>query len=129
MLLTIFLCCTLDLCDYFLTFFSFHIFYLSPLPPIWQPFGLFTVCMSGRLNFSQSSLQYAWFFKKILFIHLKRSGKGGRKRGRETSIVCLPLMHPNTGTRPTTQACAQSGSRTNDPLLCRLAFNPLSHTN
>ena len=53
-------------------------------------------------------------FKKILFyfffIYFQRE-KGGRKRGRETSmcqrnIDQLSLIHPQPGTWPTTQACA-----------------------
>ena len=40
----------------------------------------------------------------------------------------LPLMCPLLGTWPATQACALTGNRTGDPLLCRLALNPLSHT-
>ena len=38
---------------------------------------------------------------------------------------CVPL----TGvTWPTTQACVLTGNWTSDPLVCRLALNPLSHT-
>ena len=37
--------------------------------------------------------------------------------------MCSPL-----GTWPTTQACAMIGNRTSDPLVCRLALSPLSHT-
>ena len=32
------------------------------------------------------------------------------------------------GTWPTTQACALSGNRTGDLLVCRLVPNPLSYT-
>ena len=49
-------------------------------------------------------------------------GKGGRKRGRETS------MCPPVGTLPATQACAPTGNRTSDPLVHRPVLNPLSHT-
>ena len=52
---------------------------------------------------------------------------GGRKRGRNIS-VWLPLMHPVLGTWPTTQACALTGNQTRDPLVYRLALNPLSHS-
>ena len=56
-------------------------------------------------------------------------GKGGRKRGRETAIfLWLPLMRPLLGTWPKNQACALTGKRTGDPLVCRLTLNPLSHT-
>ena len=40
----------------------------------------------------------------------------------------LPLTRPLLGTWPTTLACALTGSRTSDPLVPRLALNPLSHT-
>ena len=42
--------------------------------------------------------------------------------------VWLPLMLALLGTWPTTQAFALTGNRTDDPLVGRLALNPLSHT-
>ena len=51
---------------------------------------------------------------------------GGVIRGRQS--VYLSHMHPSLGTWPTTQACALTGNRTSDPLVRRLALNPLSHT-
>ena len=67
------------------------------------------------------------FFLKILFIF--REGKGGTKRGRETSM-CGCLVHaPYWGPAwPTTQACALTGDQTSNPLIRRLALNPLNHT-
>ena len=51
------------------------------------------------------------------------------RRKRERNInVWLPLEHPLLGTWSATQACALTGNRTGDALVCRLAFNPLSHT-
>ena len=41
---------------------------------------------------------------------------------------CLLRPTPPMGTRPTTQACALTGNRTGDPLVCRLVLNSLSHT-
>ena len=35
---------------------------------------------------------------------------------------------PCWGIQPITQACAPTGIRTSNPLVCRLALNPLSHT-
>ena len=67
-----------------------------------------------------------FFFKKTLFIYFI-DGKGGRKKGRETSM-CGCLLCPLLGTWPATQACALSGNPTGNPLVCRPAFNPLSHT-
>ena len=40
----------------------------------------------------------------------------------------LPLTWPPVGTWPATQACALTGNGTSDPLVCRPALNPLSHT-
>ena len=40
----------------------------------------------------------------------------------------LRLMCPLLGTWPATQACALTGNQTSNPLVCRLALNPLSHT-
>ena len=53
-------------------------------------------------------------------------GRDG-ERGRNMN-VWLPLMSPLLGTWPTTQTYALTGNGTSDPLLCRLALNPLSHT-
>ena len=40
----------------------------------------------------------------------------------------LPLKRPLLGTWPTAQACALTSNQTSDPLVCRPALNPLSHT-
>ena len=48
---------------------------------------------------------------------------------RERSInVWLPFACPQLGTRPATQGCALTGNRTGNPLLHRIALNPLSYT-
>ena len=53
----------------------------------------------------------------------------GREIERERKItVCLPLEHPLLGTWPAVQACALTGNRMGDPLVCRPALKPLSHT-
>ena len=71
-------------------------------------------------------INFIYFCKD--FINLLLEGKGGRKRRRETS-VCGCLSHaPPLGTWPATQACAPTGNRTCDPLVHRLALNPLSHS-
>ena len=44
-------------------------------------------------------------------------------------IAWLPLTGPQSGTWPATQACAMTGNRTSDPLVHRLVFNLLNHTN
>ena len=66
-------------------------------------------------------------FLKRFYLFIFREGKGGRKRERNIS-VWLPLTRPLLGTWPATQACALTGNRTGDPLVCRLAFSPLIHT-
>ena len=40
----------------------------------------------------------------------------------------LPVMNPQPGTWPATQASALTGNRTSDPLFRRSVLNPLSHT-
>ena len=67
---------------------------------------------------------YIWFY---LFIF--QEGKGGRKRGRETSMCGCLMDTPPLGTLPTTPACALTGNWTCGPLVHRLMLNPLSHTN
>ena len=43
-------------------------------------------------------------------------------------IVWLPLTRPLLGTLAATQACALTGNRISDALVCRSALNQLSHT-
>ena len=51
------------------------------------------------------------------------------EKERDRNInVWLPLTRPLLGTWPATQARALNWDRTSDPLLCRLVFDPLSHT-
>ena len=74
-----------------------------------------------------------YFFLNILFIYFYREEKGGRKRGRETSVCerhidLLPLTCPQLGTWPATQACALTGNRTCDLMVHNPALGPLSHT-
>ena len=45
-----------------------------------------------------------------------------------TINVGLPLACPLLGTWPATQACVLTGNQTSNPLVWRLALNPLSHT-
>ena len=62
-------------------------------------------------------------FFLILFIYFYREGEGGRERGKQWVVA----SHAPP-TWPTTQACAPTGNQTDNPLVHRLAPNPLSHT-
>ena len=49
-----------------------------------------------------------------MYLFLERGGV--REKDRERNInVWLPLVHPQLGTWPTTQACALTGNGTSDP--------------
>ena len=67
-------------------------------------------------------------FLKRFYLFIFRRGER-REKERERNIkVWLPHTCPSLGTWPTTQACALTGNRTRDPLVCRYALNPLNHT-
>ena len=80
------------------------------------------VCISFTCIFSPLSSNYIIlchsilhsFFKKD-FIYFQREGKGGRRRGRETSMCGCPAPQIPTWTWPTIQACAPTGNWTGDP--------------
>ena len=73
-------------------------------------------------------LRVTKFFFKDFILFLDRGE--GREEERERNIdVWLLLVHPIPGTWPTTQACAQTGNRTCNPLAHRPVLNALSHTN
>ena len=75
--------------------------------------------LSGHLSCS--------FLKKdFIYLFLER-GREREREGEKHQCVVASHMLP-LGTWPTTQACALTGNRTGDPLLCSLALNPLSHT-
>ena len=74
-----------------------------------------------------SASSSSFFLKKTFYLFTFR--EKGREKERERNInVWLPLMHPLLGTWPATKACALTGNQTGDPLVCRPALNPLSHT-
>ena len=58
-------------------------------------------------------------FFKIIYLFLERGERKEKERERNINMW-LPLMSPPLGTWTATQAC--------DPLVHRLALNPLSHT-
>ena len=79
------------------------------------------------LCFASIPLFPFFFFFKILFIYF-REGKGGRKRGRETSMCGCLLCAPYWGLGLQPRHVPQTGNWTGDPLVCRPALNPLSYT-
>ena len=58
---------------------------------------------------------------------LKKEGKEGRKRGRETSMYGC-LSYALSGDLAHNQACARTGNQSGNSLVHRPALNPLSHT-
>ena len=70
---------------------------------------------------------YFLFQRFYLFLEIE-NGKERETLMRKRNIDGLPLAHPQMGTWPATQACALTGNRTSDPLLCSLVLNSLSHT-
>ena len=91
---------------------------------------VFLTSMFLSLSFFLPSPLYKYIYILLFFMFLE--GKGGRKRGRETSmckrnINRSPLACPQVGTWPTTQACALTGNWTSDPSVCRRVLNLLSH--
>ena len=67
-------------------------------------------------GFTHFSDDFFLLKKKILFIYFLERGKGKEERERNIS-VWLPLMCPQLGTWPATQACALTGNQTGDPLV------------
>ena len=70
-------------------------------------------------------LAFLIFFKDFIDLFLERWE--GKEKGRETSTGCLSHAS-NLGIWPATQAYALTGNPTGDPLVCRPALHPLSHT-
>ena len=70
---------------------------------------------------------YFLFFKDFIYLFIDR-GEGKEKERERNISVWLPLVRPVLGTWPAPQACALTGNRTSDPLVCRPVLNPLSHT-
>ena len=65
------------------------------------------------------------FFLKKDFIYLFLERGEGKEKERERNInVWLPLKRFLLGIWPATQACALTGNRTGDPLVCRPTLNP-----
>ena len=68
--------------------------------------------------------KYFYFFKDFIYLFLEE--KGGREGEKHQSVTASHA--PPMGTWPTAQAGAPTGNQTGNPLVHRLALNPLSHT-
>ena len=87
------------------------------------------VCVNGTLVYSAHSSPAAFSLSLSLKIYWFLERGGGREKERDRNIsVWLPLMRPLLGTWHATQAGALTRNWTRDPLVHRLALNPLSHT-
>ena len=71
----------------------------------------------------------AWliFLKDFIYLFVERGGRKEKESERNIN-VWLPLTCPLLGTWPETHAYALAGNQTSDPLICRPALSPLSHT-
>ena len=68
------------------------------------------------------------FLKNVFYLFNYFFRERGREGEKERNItVWLPLERPPLRTWPTTQAYAPTGYQTSDPLVCRVALDPLSH--
>ena len=74
-----------------------------------------------------NSLIFLIFFKDFIYLFIFRERERKGERG-EKHNVWSPLARPLLGIQPTTQACAVTGNQTSNPLVCRPAFSPPSHT-
>ena len=68
-----------------------------------------------------------YFLKVSFYLFLDRWEGREKERERNTNMWLL-LMCPPLGTWPTTQASALTGNQASNPLVHRLALNPLSYT-
>ena len=97
----------------FLSYHNLHIHFSSVSS------GFYIVCV-------HTTYIYAYIYLKILFIYL-RGSEGERKRNiGARDLDWLPLVCPELGTWPPSQASALTGNRTGDLLVCRLALLAVS---
>ena len=80
------------------------------------------------LSSSLSHLCTVSFFLKDLINLFVERGEGREKERKRNINVWWPLACLLPGTWPATQACAQTGNPTGDPLVHRPVLNPLSYT-
>ena len=65
------------------------------------------------------------FFKKILFTYFRQRAREGEREG-EKCVVASHTPPTEDLTWPATQACALTGNRTKESLVCKSVLNPLS---
>ena len=66
----------------------------------------------------------SFFSQDVTYLFLQ--GDEGREKERERNSNRLPLILPQLGTWPATQACALTGNQTGELSVCSPTFNPLS---
>ena len=92
--------------------------------------GDLSVCRTPPIQLSHASPgdsdSFFFFFLRFYLFIFRERGREGEREGNIN--MWLPLVCPPLGTRPATQACALTGNQTGDPLVCKPALNPLSHT-
>ena len=64
----------------------------------------------------------------VIYLFILERGKRKEKERERNINVWLPLVCPQLGTWPATQACALTGNQTGDLLVRRPVLNPLSYT-
>ena len=84
----------------------------------------------SQVNITSHVPSRDFFFKNIfkrfyLFI-FRQKGRQGERKGEKHQ--CVVASHALPTGDLATQACALTGNWTSDPLVLRLALNPLSHT-
>ena len=65
--------------------------------------------------------------KDFIYLFLER-GEGREKEEKRNINVWFLLAHPLLRAWPATQPSALTGNGTSNPLVCRLALNPQTHT-
>ena len=67
------------------------------------------------------------FQRDFIYLFILDRGEG-REEEKHQCVVASRAPSTVDLTQTTTQSCALTGNRTSDPLVHRLALNPLSHT-